>query len=163
MKLTKKNSRLIITLIIIIIGLIIEGPSFFKFINSDNQSNSSIITLEKCVDGDTATFSEIGKTRFLFVDTPESTNKKEKYGIEAATFTCDSLQKAQTITYEYDGNTSDRYNRTLAWIFVDGKLLQEELAKAGYVKKFYDYKKEYKYEKLVRNSINDKYHIFEGD
>ena len=44
------------------------------------------VTLDKCVDGDTAWFILDGnkiKARFLAIDTPESTTKVEEYGKEA--------------------------------------------------------------------------------
>ncbi len=63
---------------------------------------------------------------------------------------------------EYDGNKTDKYNRILAWVWADDVLVQEELAKKGYVEKFYDYG-DYKYEGLMRDSINDIYDIFEND
>lgn len=70
---------------------------------------------------------------------PESTNKIEPYGKEAAKYTCDKLKKAKKIQLQYDGAKKDKYGRTLAWVWVDGKLLQKELIKKGYVKQFYDY------------------------
>ena len=42
--------------------------------------------LEKCIDGDTAIFKigeESIKTRFLYIDTPESTTRHDPYGKEA--------------------------------------------------------------------------------
>ena len=156
----KKEYKIILTVIV----LVVFAYQFFQAnygqpsVNKNNQ-----IELVKCVDGDTAEFTKIDKTRFLFIDTPESTTKVEPYGKKAARFVCDTLKNAKEITYEYDGEQKDRYQRTLAWIFVDGQLLQELVAKEGYVKKYYDYKDQYKYETRVRNALNDKYHIFEGE
>lgn len=160
-KLTKQQS--LIYLIIIILGYVFyyATSNMNQDVKKSDNSNNQI-QLIKCIDGDTANFSELGKTRFLFVDTPESTKKIEPYGKEAAAFTCKKLKEAKVITYEYDGSKKDKYDRSLAWIFVDGVLLQEELAKNGYIKKYYDYGK-YKYENLIRNSLNDKYHIFEEE
>ncbi|MED3764087.1 hypothetical protein P4494_08370 [Ureibacillus terrenus] len=59
-------------------------------------------TLSRCVDGDTAYFTVNGKTyytRFLFVDTPESTKTVEPYGKEASQYTCSRL-KSGTIYLE---------------------------------------------------------------
>lgn len=149
--------------IILVIALIIFGYELYQDMYvipvpiAENE-----IQLTKCVDGDTAHFTKIGKTRFLFIDTPESTNKIEPYGKQAADFTCNMLENAQQITYEYDGPIKDKYDRTLAWIFVDGELLQELIAKEGYVKKFYQYQDKYKYELRIRRNLNDKFGIFEG-
>jgi len=113
--------------------------------------------LDKCVDGDTAHFKINGKTyktRFLYIDTPESTSKVEPYGLEASEYTCSFLKQGQIIL-ETDGSTIfDKYERLLAWVWVDGKLHQEEITKAGLVKKFYDYG-DYLYEDRIVSAMND--------
>ncbi|MED4925938.1 thermonuclease family protein [Anoxybacillus geothermalis] len=113
--------------------------------------------LVECIDGDTAKFRLNGRvytTRFLFIDTPESTIDVEPYGKEASQFTCSRLQKGG-IALETDGKTLfDKYQRLLAWVWVDGRLLQEEIAKAGLVEDFYDYG-DYKYEDRVRAALDE--------
>ena len=37
----------------------------------------------------------------------------------------------------------------LAWVFVDGELLQEKLAREGLVEKFYDYGYDYTYKQEI--------------
>ena len=71
----------------------------------------------------------INKGKIVAIDTPESTNEIEYYGKESSEFTCNSLKNAKTITLEYENNKKDKYDRTLAWIFVDDKLLQSEIIK----------------------------------
>lgn len=99
-------------------------------------SDKYTVTLNKCVDGDTAYFiyenKEI-KTRFLAIDTPEISGKAEAYGKEASSFTCNTLSNAKKIEIEYDPNSNkkDKYNRDLVWVWVDNKLLQELLLKNG--------------------------------
>lgn len=110
--------------------------------------HKEVITLERCIDGDTAVFNEIGAVRFLYINTPESTTKKEPYGKDASQYTCSLLQQAKEITFEYDGPIHDKYNRTLAWIFIDGQLIQTLIARQGYVQSFYDYG-DYRYEQEV--------------
>ncbi|MFD1737027.1 thermonuclease family protein [Bacillus salitolerans] len=114
-------------------------------------------TLLSCTDGDTAVFSINGKpykTRFLFIDTPENTANKEDFGEEATNFTCDLLTQGN-ILLETDGeDLFDKYDRLLAWVFVDDKLLQEEITKEGLVEDFYDYGT-YKYENRIRNAMEE--------
>lgn len=161
-----KNIKALKYILVLIIIVIFSAQHIIE--NNLNKTstpvnnNSNKVILEKCIDGDTANFSKIGKTRFLLIDTPESTNKIEPYGKQASKFTCDLLTNAKNITYEYDGAKKDKYDRTLAYIFVDGKLIQNEIAKAGYVKKLYLYQYYYKYEVEVKAAINDKYDIWEG-
>ena len=73
------------------------------------------VTLNKCVDGDTAWFNlneEKIKARFLAIDTPESTNKIEFFGKEASKYTCNKLKKANKIEIEYDEN-SNKYDGSI--------------------------------------------------
>ncbi len=53
---------------------------------------------------------------------------------EIDNYACSLLKNAQKIEIEYDLRAleKDKYNRDLAWIYVDGKLLQEELIQKGY-------------------------------
>ena len=96
-------------------------------------------------DGDTAVFyldnGEKVICRFLAVDTPEA--GEEGYA-EAKQFSDNALEKASKIVLELDPNseTYDSYDRLLAWVWVDGKLLQAQLlenhlAKLAYI--YHDY------------------------
>ena len=91
------------------------------------------VTLLRCVDGDTAIFTE-GSTsfsvRFLGIDTPESTYKFDPWGKAASQFTCDKLENATTIVLEWDSGAETRMDsneRYLAWVWYDGRLLNLEL------------------------------------
>ena len=117
------------------------------------------VILSKCVDGDTAKFifenNKEYTVRFLAVDTPETKHpkiKEELFGKEASSFTCNSLKTANKITLEYDKNSDklDKYNRVLAWIFVDEKLLQQELVRNGLAEVAYLYN-DYKYTDLLKD------------
>ncbi|RDI45693.1 thermonuclease family protein [Falsibacillus pallidus] len=121
-------------------------------------------TLVKCTDGDTANFNVNGKvykTRFLFIDTPESTIEHEAFGKEASEFTCSYLKRGK-ITLETDGGSLyDKYGRLLAWVFVNGKLEQESVTEAGLVEDFYDYGT-YKYEDRIRAAMDDAKENYRG-
>ncbi len=114
------------------------------------------VTLDKCVDGDTAKFKKNNKTitaRFLAIDTPETKHPKkgeEPYGKEASNFTCNTLKRANKIEIEYDGNKQDKYDRHLVWVFTDDTLLQDEIIKKGYAKVAYLYD-DYKYTKTLQD------------
>lgn len=116
------------------------------------------VNLYKCVDGDTFRIkidNKDTKVRMLAIDTPESVKEKELeyYGKEASEYTCNKLKKAKKIELEYDSNSDkyDKYGRLLAWVFVDGKLLQEDLVKGGYAKVAYLYA-DYKYTGLLQEA-----------
>lgn len=101
------------------------------------------VSFYKCSDGDTATFiinGEKKKVRFLAIDTPE-VDKNELFSKEASEYTCNALKSAKEIYLEYDSNSDkeDKYGRVLAFIHVDGKLLEKELIERGYAKVAYIY------------------------
>lgn len=126
---------------------------------------SKEVTLKSCIDGDTANFiideKEI-KVRFLALNTPEY--EKEEYGKEASEYTCKLLKEAKTITVEYDEKaTKDKYDRVLAWVWVDKDLLQEKIIANGYGEVAYVYDK-YKYADSLclvqQDAIKDKKNIW---
>ena len=143
----KKISILMITLLVIFIPI----PIF--------ASERINVNLNKCVDGDTAWFNLENKkikARFLAIDTPESTIRVDPYGKEASEFTCNLLTNAAQIQIEYDDNSDkqDKYNRKLVWVFVDGKLLQEQVVKEGLAEVKYIYG-DYKYLNDVNNALQE--------
>lgn len=126
---------------------------------NDKETEKIIVKFSEGVDGDTAKFDmngEIIKVRFLAVDTPESvhpTKEVQAYGVEASDFTKEKLKNAKTIELEFDNNSdkTDKYGRYLAWIWVDGELLQDILVKGGLAKVAYLYA-DYKYTSLLQES-----------
>ena len=129
------------------------------FAPKPSSPERQIVTLDKCVDGDTAWFKISGervKSRFLYIDTPESTKEIEPYGKEASDYTKTQLTNAAKIELELnvDGDSKDKYGRLLAWVFVDGELLQEQIAREGLVEKFYDYGYDYTYKNEIIEAAN---------
>ena len=101
------------------------------------------VTYYKCSDGDTARFLINGidtKVRFLAIDTPEI-DKNEPFSNEAKEYACNALKNAKEIYLEYDSNSDkeDKYGRVLAFVHVDGVLLQKSLIENGLAKVAYIY------------------------
>ena len=122
-----------------------DAPSCYK----ELENESEIVTLSKCVDGDTAKFKmkngDIKTARFLAIDTPESvhpTKEVEQYGKEASDYTCNLLKNAKEIKVEYDkaSDKEDKYGRILVWVYADNKMVQESLLEKGFAKVAYLYK-----------------------
>lgn len=109
----------------------------------------------RAIDGDTAELKVKGKKytfRFLAIDTPETVKPNTKVafmGKRASNYTKTALKKAKKIQIQYDGSKTDRYGRRLAWIWVDGKLLQKQLVQKGYARVYYIYGN-YKYTKTLQ-------------
>ena len=121
-------------------------------------SNKFRVTLDSCIDGDTAKFiikNEVKTVRFLSIDAPEIAHDDvlaEPFGEEASIFTCNMLTNASTIKLEYDSKSDkeDKYGRVLAWVFVDDELLQDKLVIEGLAEVKYVYK-DYKYSSHLKN------------
>ncbi|UXS20684.1 thermonuclease family protein [Staphylococcus delphini] len=104
------------------------------------------VELVKAVDGDTAKLKYQGKTetfRFLLIDTPETKHPrlgKQPFGQEASDRTAELLKNANQIEVEFDvGRKQDKYHRYLAYIYVDGKMVNNILVKEGLAKVDYVY------------------------
>lgn len=133
----------------------LEMPSCYKTLKNESE----IVSLNKCVDGDTAKFlmkdGTVKTARFLAIDTPESvhpTKKVEEYGKEASEYTCNLLQNANTIKVEYDkaSEKTDKYGRILVWVYADDKMVQESLLENGLAKVAYLYAN-YEYTEKLQN------------
>lgn len=172
----KKGKNIVISVIILAVALIsaiykVDISEYIENITASlNNTSENIktvsssiqdkqqVTLEKCVDGDTATFKIDGKNvkvRFLAIDTPESVHpykEVEEYGKDASEYTCNILKKANSIEIAYEDNMSnkDKYGRTLAWVFADNKLVQESLVEIGYAEVKYVYAKYTYLDKLYK-------------
>ena len=150
-----KEAKIIIAFLLVLLIAIVSSVykiDFNKYLNNFNNkiSNSSKATKKikvefvNCIDGDTAKFKEkdnIYTYRFLGINTKEYTKRKEKYGLEASNYTCTKLKSANNIYVSYEKNSThyDNYGRHLVWVYVDSKLLQEDLLKNGLAEVKYVY------------------------
>lgn len=104
------------------------------------------VTLVETIDGDTIHVTFNGKSekvRLLLVDTPETSHPRlgeQPFGKEAKKFTTDKIENAEKIELEFDiGPKRDKYYRLLAYVYVDDKMLQEELLSQGFARVAYIY------------------------
>jgi len=105
-----------------------------------NPPAHKFYSIKKFVDGDTFWIDngtpKGEKIRLIGVDAPESKNyfkiKKEYFGKEAADYV-KKLLTNKKVRLEYDVDKTDRYNRTLAYVYLeDGTFLNAKLVKEGY-------------------------------
>jgi micrococcal nuclease len=92
------------------------------------------------VDGDTfdARLPEgrVERVRMLGVDTPETKDRRtgvQCFGPEAAAYTASRLHD-RTVRLETDDERRDKYGRLLAYVYVDGRRLGDELLRLGYAR-----------------------------
>ena len=92
-------------------------------------------TVEKVFDGDTIKLENGEKVRLLGIDAPELHHPElpvQRFAQEATDYMAKQvLGKKVTLEYEPD-NLRDIYGRLLAYVYVDGKMLNAELVRLGY-------------------------------
>ena len=136
----------------IILFLLIILPIKTFALESEN-----IVTLSKCSDGGSARFilgKEEIKVKFIGIEVTDFLKGNELDEIDEVSisdYVCSALTNAKEIKLEYekDINNKDKYGRVLAWVFVDGNLLQENLVEKGYAKVAYLYD-DYKYNDVIK-------------
>lgn len=131
----RKNILLLLFLTLLILPVIVNAE----------ELPSDIVTLNNCVDGNSARFmlgvNEI-KVKFLGVESEENKvdeTVEETNNDSIDEYVCNALKKAKTIKIEYEPNVEkeDKFGRVEAWVFLDGQLLQEDLVKNGYARIMY--------------------------
>lgn len=99
------------------------------------------VTYNQGVDGDTSIFRVNGKnitTRYLGINTPESTYRVDPWGFAASRFTKGILAKATTVVLVAEGERTDSNGRYLAWVWYrtsdtsDFRLLNLEIVENAY-------------------------------
>lgn len=129
--------------------------------NYDNKSTvSDLRVVERktykvtnVIDGDTIDIDMDGKTqriRLIGANTPETVHPEktvECFGEEASKFTKSKLtDKEVSIETDDSQDKYDKYNRLLAYVFLDGENFNQSLIKNGYAYE-YTYNVPYKYQK----------------
>jgi endonuclease YncB( thermonuclease family) len=109
------------------------------------------ITLVETIDGDTIKAKVKGSIetiRYLLVDTPESKNPRmcvQPYAKEAFQRNYELVREGGLTLELEQGETRDSYGRLLAYVYVDGKSVQETLLTEGYARVAYIMNPPYKY------------------
>ncbi|PIC88601.1 thermonuclease [Sporosarcina sp. P21c] len=146
----KQNKRKkTITSLFIALGIAIVAIYFPELLEEEEKepSRQGLIPVElvKTIDGDTIKIMYEGKeenVRYLLIDTPETNHPwlgKQPYGQQAKVRNQELLQKGQ-LEIEFDvGGKYDKYGRLLAYIYIDGKSVQEQLLKEGLARVAYVY------------------------
>ena len=121
----KKVVFLFISLVVLIASTNAE-----EIINQEQGKKE--VNLVKCLSSTTSWYSidgSISRVRLLAYDPEDGILNQE-----IDDYACSLLTNAQKIEIEYDSKVlnKDKYNRDLAWVYIDGKLLQEILLEKGY-------------------------------
>lgn len=95
--------------------------------------DEGVYRVARVVDGDTLLLDDDRRVRLIGVDAPESVKPDhpvEPLGPEATDFTR-RFVSAGEVRLQFDRERIDQYGRTLAYVWVGDRLLNEELLRAG--------------------------------
>lgn len=117
--------------------------------NSNRMMKATVVAN---IDGDTIKVKlENGKTesvRFLLIDTPETKHPKmgvQPFGPEASAFIKQIAPVGKEIELEFDVSEREKYGRLLAYVWVDGQMLNRILIEKGLARVAYIYPPNTKY------------------
>lgn len=89
-------------------------------------------TVARVIDGDTIELVGGDRIRYLMVNTPETTGGSDDcFGQQAVQFNRD-LVEGKTIQIRYDVECEDRFDRTLAYVSVNGQEVNKLMLERGY-------------------------------
>lgn len=96
--------------------------------------------VSRVIDGDTAEMDLSGggeeDVRFIGVDTPESVDPDkpvECFGKKASHFTAELIE-GERVELRFGAERRDRYDRLLAYVYLDERFVNEELVRLGYAR-----------------------------
>ena len=116
----------------LVLSALLSGLWLALAVSLDAQN---LYAVQRVVDGDTVVLAEVGPVRLIGVDTPETKDPRKPvqyYGVEASAFV-QSMLSGQSVRVEYDHQRHDKYQRTLAYLFLsDGTFVNREIIRQGF-------------------------------
>lgn len=110
--------------------------------NSAVGADSEIVTITRVLDGDTVDCSDGRRVRLLGIDAPELSHEgraAERYADESTEWLRTRIADRQ-VRLEFGPERTDRYGRTLAWIYdSENRLVNRDLLAAGAAKLLADF------------------------
>ncbi len=127
------------------VPVIVKPKAPVKAVPKEGTTDQIPVTLVSTTDGDTIRVMYKGvnePVRYLLIDTPETNHPrlgKQPFGTEAKERNR-ALVNSGNLTLEFDvGEKRDKYGRLLAYVYVDGKSVQEALIRDGLARVGYVY------------------------
>lgn len=106
-------------------------------LNSHSLKDGLTAQVLRVIDGDTFVIHYDDKNltiRLLGINTPETVHPfkpVEYFGKEASQFLSQTLT-GQTVTLQFDGNRIDKYDRLLAYVYLNDEMVNREILKQGF-------------------------------
>jgi micrococcal nuclease len=149
------NKKIISAVLFLILFILAYSPLDNLLKKEFGQTN--IVFVSRIIDGDTVELENGDHVRLLGINTPE---KGEKYSNEAGKF----LEKEilnKTVELRFGKDKKDLYNRTLAYIFLNGRNINQEIISNGFANAYFPSGKDSyfspflgEWKKCVEKSIN---------
>ena len=132
---------------------VVQNPTILKGYQAVKVSDGDTLNVQKVEDGKFV--GEVMKIRMFGIDAPEKT---QDYGIESK----QALEKlVNGKTLEIEEKNRDRYGRTVAVVYVNGKNVNEEMVKNGNAWWYQEYdKKDTKMQAYQENAKKNKLGLF---
>jgi micrococcal nuclease len=112
-------------------GEITPEPTALPPVESPAQPSGDgkdTVTVAKVVDGDTIELTDGRRVRYIGINTPERDQPYYKEATEANR----QLVAGKTLQLEFDAETFDQYGRTLAYIWMDGEMVNLAMLRNGF-------------------------------
>ncbi|OGF46049.1 MAG: hypothetical protein A2231_12410 [Candidatus Firestonebacteria bacterium RIFOXYA2_FULL_40_8] len=147
------------------IAVIVLFTVFLSFNSFYTEENKPAVRekakIEKVLDGDTILLEDGRTVRLIGLDSPETNHPTlpvQRYGKEASVFTVKFAEGKDCELEFEENNKKDVHGRSVAYVFVNGKLLNAELLKGGfaYVYTKYDFKLKAEFIKLQKQAIKER-------
>lgn len=152
----RQKSKLSTVLLLIVAALL-----YFFFPEEETlPSREGLVPVEyvKTIDGDTIWVNYEGeerKVRYLLIDTPEMGRKGEEDEpfAKEAKLRNEEILKSGQLELEFDvGDREDKYDRLLAYLYIDGESVQEKLIEEGLARVGYIYEPNTKYVDIFKEA-----------
>lgn len=129
----------------------------------DGESAQNLFLVSKVVDGDTIQLENGRVVRYIGVDTPETKDPRttvQCYGQKASEEN-KKLVEGKMVKLEKDISETDRYDRLLRYVYVDGIFVNDHLVKEGYARSS-SYPPDIKYQEVFRASEEEARNMAKG-
>ncbi len=125
-----------IAMLIFVLLAVLRIAVFRPELASDGKPRSKAV-VQHVIDGDTFVLDDGRHVRMLGIDAPEAgfgNKPREDFSAEATDWLRDRIE-GREVALRIDYPKTDRYGRTLAWVFeADGTLVNQQMLSAGRVK-----------------------------
>ncbi len=122
--------------------------------------------IDRVIDGDTIILDNGETVRLIGVDAPETHHPEipaQRFGEESTDFLRQMIQDRKC-TLKFDPNeTRDKYGRLLAYVFVEGKLVNAEIIRRGYAYAYtrFNYQRKSEFLLLEREAREKQYGLWD--